>query len=96
MKIITNNKKRNLLHGFELPAKIYDKIRYDYMVKEDFDNSLFFIYQNEIYSLSEFQKSDNIPELKKWQGYITDTYFSGICIKIDIDDFPVIIGRFYN
>lgn len=91
MKIITNNKKRDLLYGYELPKKIHEKIRYDY---KDFENSLFFLYKNECYNLSEFERTNNMSELKSWHGYINDTYFSGICIKIDSDDCMVTVGRF--
>lgn len=88
MKIITNNQPRLLLYGYELT----DKERQDFDYLEDIDSHSFLKYKGAIYDVSEFMIVDN-DYLKGWDGYSSDSYFSGILIKY-IDSDHVIVARY--
>ena len=88
MKIITNNQPRLLLYGYELT----DKERQDFDYLEDIDSHSFLKYKGFIYDVSEFMVVDN-DYLKGWDGYSSDSYFSGILIKY-IDSDHVIVARY--
>lgn len=87
--IITNNQPRDILYGFQLPKK-YRK--FDYLTDEEYGDHEFFIYKNNVYSLSEFIRSENF---KNWDGYSSDSFFSGVLVKIVNDGASVIVGRYY-
>ena len=91
MKIITNNKLRQLIFGYELTEK--QKKYFDYI--EDIDNHNFVKYKNNIYDLSEFMIIESIDILKDWHGYSLNSYFSGTLVKY-VDDDNVIMGWYYN
>lgn len=66
-------------------------------------NHAFFRYRGEIYDTGEFSadwgitKNSGLPDsLRDWDGYISDTYFSGIVIKFDKDGEAVKVGRFFT
>ena len=87
IKIMTNNKPRQLIYGYELT----DKQKQDFDYIEDIDNHDFVKYKNNIYDLSEFMRTDSIGSLKDWHGYSSDSFFSGTLVKY-IDDDTVIMG----
>ena len=89
LKIITNNHARPLLYFFQLPEKWQEFARKEYdWDKELEDNSQFFIYKNWLHHLSNFERigiSDNHP-FKNWDGYMGDSYFSGVLIRYTRDE----------
>ena len=87
IKIITNNKPRQLIYGYELS----DKQKQDFDYIEDIDSHDFVKYKNNIYDLSEFMRIENNDSLKDWHGYSSDSYFSGTLVKYADDD-SVIMG----
>ena len=91
MKIITNNQPRLLLYGYELTNK--EKQDFDYL--DDTDSHNFVKYKGNIYDVSEFISTYNMDSLKDWDGYSSDSFFSGILIKY-IDSDTVIVGRYYS
>ena len=90
MKIITNNQPRLLLYGYELTDK--EKQDFDYL--EDIDSHSFLKYKGVMYDVSEFMRVDN-DYLKGWDGYSSESYFSGILLKY-IDSDHVIVARYYS
>ena len=90
-KIITNNKPRQLVYGYELT----DKQKQDFDYIEDIDSHDFVKYKNNIYDLSGFMRIESIDSLKDWHGYSSDSYFSGTLVKY-IDDDSVIMGWYYS
>lgn len=88
--IITNNQPRGILYGFQLPKK-YRK-EFDYLTDEEYGDQAFFIYKNQAYDLCEFIRSENF---KKWDGYSSDSFFSGVLIKIVDEGESVIVGWYY-
>lgn len=91
IKIITNNKPRQLIYGYELTDK--QKEDFDYI--EDIDSREFVKYKNNIYVLSDFMRIETIDSLKDWHGYNSDSFYSGTLIKY-VDDDMVIMGRYYS
>lgn len=91
MQIITNNIPRQLINGYELTDK--EKSNFDYLDNTDSHN--FVKYKGFIYDVSEFISTYNMDSLKDWDGYSSDSYFSGVLIKI-IDSDTVIMARYYS
>ena len=94
MDVSTNNKSRLLLSWYELSEK--EKRQFDYL-DSDCSNS-FVRYKGDVYDLGEFSKwtFNNI-----WDGYLGDTYFSGIVFRFakegDRKDYDrVIVGYYYT
>jgi hypothetical protein len=84
MIIRTDNKFRNLLYWYELTKK--EKEYFDYLDTEEKQDSASFVrYKKQVYSIDEFMRIENHPnkEFSKWDGYSSDSFFSGILIKFD-------------
>jgi len=99
MKIITNNVPREVIYDYELSVKEQEEFDYlDWAAIEDgSDGASFIRYKNELYDLSEFMSTRGLPEfnpLRKWDGYHSDSFFSGIVLKWCDDPDYVIVGRF--
>lgn len=90
--IKTNHQPRNPLYGYELtPA---ERAEFDYIQSEEMDTHEFMRYKGMLYDLSEFMTVGGAPELKGWDGYAGDSYFSGVVIKYT-DGGRVIAGTYY-
>lgn len=93
MEIRTNNIPRNLKYGYEMPEKF--KADFDYIPEDEFNNHAFFEYKKQWYDLGEFiRTSATIPELKAWQGYSSDSAFSGVVVRL-INNDKIIVGKFF-
>jgi len=99
MKIITNNQFRSLVYGYELT----DKQRADFDYIDDIDAHEFFIYRGNVYDPAEFMRCpqgeparQELNELADWDGYQSDSYFSGIVIKYSDDMEQVKIGLYLS
>lgn len=66
LTIRTNNVPRDIQ---------YEKPEWSDDIEECFD------YKGERYWLSEFMRTDGMSELKGWDGYMNDSFFSGIVIR---------------
>lgn len=95
IKVKTNHSYRNLVSGYELNHKW--RKEFDWMDDETFGSADFVVYRGHIYAVSEFMRIDNHHyELKNnWDGYHSDSYFSGIVIKFSDDMERVKVGTFY-
>lgn len=94
MKIKTNNKPRPLIYGAELTDK--QREEFDYYDSDELDCNNFFIYKKQVYDLSQFIRTQDIAAFKNWQGYASDSYFSGIVVKYTDDNESIIVGRYYS
>ena len=91
MKIITNYQPRDIVYGFELTPK--EREDFDYLEPENLDNNSFVRYRGELYDLGDFMAWDNpASPTKAWDGFRSDSYFSGIVIKYTDDYERVICG----
>ena len=97
MKIITNNHWNNLLYGYDLPKSVLSD--FDYL--DDIDSSSFFKYKGHYYDIGEFIKiSATIaphpqrPGWENWHGYSSDSYFSGVLLKLSDDGKQYKVGTY--
>jgi ribosomal protein L30E len=92
MKIRTNNKPRHVIYGFELSNK--ERQEFDYYTGEELDNATFFRYKGNIYDVGEFMRCPD--SLAPWHGYSSDSYFSGVVVKIVDNGESVIVGQYFS
>lgn len=90
-EIITNNKPRNFIHWYDLTPK--EQKEFDWMDEETADQSQFFRYRNNVYYIGDFMRETGFAG---FDAAISDTFFSGIVIKIVYDIDKVIVGRYYS
>jgi hypothetical protein len=101
LTIKTNNIPRATLSGYELTPK--EQAEFDYI--EDLDSACgrFARYKGWTYDLHEFMPTTDIPSghkitpISEWQGYHSDSFFSGVLINYVGDDCEeVIMGTYYS
>jgi len=97
LTIKTNNQPRRLLFACEFSGAERAKLReqFDWMSDDEFDsNCSFFRYKGYYYNLADFMRVDvaNGSPFVGWHGYSSDSYFSGVLIKLCGED--VIVGRY--
>ena len=83
--------------GFN-PGSLYSQLRdqFDYLSEDEFDNTEFFKYKGHWYDVGEFSRINNSAfGTYKWDGYSSDTFFSGIVIKYCYDGY-VIVGSYFS
>lgn len=105
LTIKTNNQPRQPMSGLTIELFVGDKqaakIRqqFDYLTDEEFENESFISYKGYVYAMSDFMRieKDSTGDLAQlgWHGYSSDSFFSGVLIKL-CDDGDVIMGRFYS
>lgn len=95
--IKTDRKYRNLLSWGELTPK--EQKEFDWMQSSDTvtpEDADFIRYRNWVYYLGDFERVTH-PELKDWDGFTCDTFFSGVVVKYNPEDSDqVMIGTFYS
>lgn len=97
MQIKTNNKPRHIIYGFELSDNV--KVLFDYYDEERLNDASFFQYKRQWYDLAEFQRvtdtMENCHGFNGWHGFCSDSFFSGILIKVSDDFESVIVGQYF-
>lgn len=99
LTIKTNNVPRDVIEGYELtPA---ERAEFDYIDWQAVDNgegsAQFFRFKGQLFDLEEFTAWDNpqSPTREGWDGYRSDSYFSGLVVRF-VDDFErVIVGTYF-
>ena len=100
VKIRTNNVPRDIINAHELTQA--ERAEFDYLdwegIDDGRDSASFFRYRGELYSLSEFSRvipagsvrrhpmECDAPEFAGWDGYQSDSFFSGMLVKWARDD----------
>lgn len=85
IEIITNYHHKPLLSGYELTDE--EKGEFDYIEDIDETYDRFFRYRGNVYDVHEFmrihetQMARENSELKAWDGYRSDSFFSGTLIR---------------
>lgn len=99
LTIITNNVPRDTLNWWELTTKECGEFGYvkDGRREQDVE---FFRYKGQVYDLDEMQATPSELANEGWDGYMSDTFFSGILVKYfdenGIYDGQIVVGRFYS
>lgn len=97
IKITTNNQPRQLMYLCDFSESEQQRIRsdYDWMRPEDLEcNYGFFRYRSSIYHLQDFMRIASNDALQGWDGYSSDSFFSGVLIRLQDDCDSVIVGRY--
>jgi hypothetical protein len=91
--IKTNRQWRNFCYRNEVPAKVLFE-QFDYLDEDEgFDG--FFKYRGCWYHTSGFMTvPDGDTFIKNWQGYASDSFFSGIVINISRDGERYQVGTY--
>jgi len=94
MEIITNHQPRPADYGMYFVGSLRQKLRaeFDYLSEEEFDVAEFFNYRGVWYHIGEFLRCA-AQQFPGWDGYHSDSYFSGIVIKYLYGE-GVIVGRY--
>ena len=93
MRIYTNWHKRTFMYYHDLPEK-YQKLANDdfYYLNDDEKFDHWIVYKNWLYHISDFMAfgyagdAYRSPTSSHWNGYIGDSFFSGILLHICEDD----------
>ena len=98
MNIKTNNHLRENVYPHMLDSATQCKLRteFDYLTDEEFEETIFVKYRDHWYSLDhDFIRCDRdaTGDLSEWDGYASDSFFSGVVVKYREDEF-VIMGRY--
>lgn len=97
LTITTDHKWKNLLFGYELTEK--ERKDFDYMSQDEIETASFVRYRKCVYALSEFQRIEKTimcGELLDWDGYASDSFFSGVVIKLSDCGEQYIIGTYIS
>jgi len=90
MKITSNYHKRLFLFGYEVPEEIHED--YDHLPEDEHGDN-WIKYNENYYHISDFMKYDD----EFWNGYVGDSFFSGVLIHIDDEDTETyVIGWYVN
>ena len=82
MQVITNHHWRQFKYRNEVP----DNVLSEYFEHLDEDEDGFFSYRGHWYHLSDFMRfDDHAPFDSKWDGYCSDSFFSGVLLKYGDD-----------
>jgi hypothetical protein len=93
MDIKSNYRYRNLLDWEELSVK--EKKEFSHTDRE---LDTYVRYKKQIYLLNDFTAIvNNSPfDSIKWNGYISDSFFSGVLIKLSNDSNSAILATYYS
>ena len=89
LAITTNNQERPVISWHDLSTK--QQSEFDYKHAEE---SQFVVYKGWPYDVAEFMAVHHNEELSGWDGYSSDSFFSGVLIKFAPDRDTVIMGRY--
>ena len=94
LKIVTNNIPRPVFYGYELTEK--QKADFDYI--DDIDSAAFVIYKSAVYDLGDIMRvpSNGPVEFTGYDGYLSDSFFSGVLFKFSECGDAVTCATYYG
>jgi hypothetical protein len=98
MEIRTNNVPRDIIDAGELSAeerREFDWLDWDALY-EGSASASFFRYKGQVYFLEEFMRCDHAYGIADWDGYYSDSMFSGILVKYADHGERVIVGQYFS
>lgn len=101
VQVVTNNVPRPVIDAWQLTTK--ERAEFDYLdweaIEQGSDSASFFRYRGQLYDLGEFSadygitKDAGLPaHLTTWDGYRSDSFFSGVVIRYSEDFEYVTVG----
>ena len=104
LTIISNNQPRDIIYGWQLSEE--ERAEFDWIDSSDtltWEDVEFFRYKGWMYCLSDIMGIDqNAPaEFQNWDGYVSETFFSGILVRYPREDWGdigegIIVGTYYS
>ena len=102
LEIISNHHRRSLLYWADLSNA--EREEFDWMDDETAHTADFFRYKGWVYYTGDFMRINghDDAEFSKWDGYSSDTFFSGVLVKWpveewgDIDTESIIVGWYLS
>ena len=92
---IGQSDKKLSLHDLPLGRQSQIRDDFDWLSADEFDYG-FFTYKGTVHHISEFLPFGTLqiqyPELRAWDAYESDTYFSGTVIRVSEDGETVVVG----
>jgi hypothetical protein len=99
LTIKTNSVPRDCTMGMYFMGSLRQELLalFDYISIEDFLSTEFFKYKGVWYAVTDFLQinCDSPFDKNKWNGYASDSYFSGVLIKY-CDDGTVVVGTYFS
>lgn len=92
MKVVTNNQPRELLHWHDLTKA--EQAEAESLLDEQAEESTYFRYKGQVYSLSEFMRLGGQP--KEWDGVHNETFWSGVLVRVVEHGEAVVVGSYYE
>lgn len=89
--IVTNNHRRELLAGYEIPENVWTEF-FGYLgeYSESNENAMsqrFFRYGDWWYDVNDgFERTSDVLQNAGFDGFQADTYFSGVAIRYILDE----------
>ena len=94
MRIISNFRERDILFSHEVPPSVLDR-EFDYHSPEDRETAIFFKYRNQYYCLDQFMRTtDKMLKDKGWDGYHCGGAWSGVLIRLDLENDKVKVATY--
>jgi hypothetical protein len=90
--VTTNNNARPLVSWHDIPET--SRGWFDYL--DDFERleSRLVSYRGDYYDVFDMLRATAPLSASGWHGYSSETYFSGIVVRLNDDDDTVVIGRY--
>ena len=93
--ITTDNKWKKFKYRNEVPGNVLQN-QFDYLDAETYFDGFIF-YRGVWYHLSEFMVcGQNSPFPKKWEGYTSDSFFSGVLLRVSPDGERYMIATYIS
>lgn len=93
--IKTNYHWHNFLQGYELPEN--QREEFHWLNGSQFDEQTFIKYKGQYYALNEFMTIEHAGDVfKGWHGYLSDSYFSGVLLRVSDDGEQYQIATYYS
>jgi hypothetical protein len=94
LTIKTNNQWRDLVYRSDVPAAVLAS-EFDYQNAEEILDG-FFEYRGHWYHIDGFMRVEHNTDLTGWDGYASDSYFSGVLIKLSSDGEQVMCATYFS
>jgi hypothetical protein len=102
MPIKTNHVPRLVIDDYQLTEA--ERQDFDYLdwpaIERGEGSAEFFRYRGTLYDLGEFMTTATLSAtspFSEWDGYMTDSFFSGIVIKYNAPDYDrVVVGTWFE
>lgn len=94
--ITTNNQERPIIEAYELTNR--EREEYSYLdwpaIKRGEDSASFIRYRGQLYDLREFVGTGDMFSPSVWDGYRSDSFYSGIVVRWVYPYDCVVVGTY--